>query len=82
MISQPSLGRIWRPHPALLAWLDGEPEGVRHRALVIGCGLGDDAEAVRRRGYRVSAFDIAPTAIARCRQRFPDSKVGLVYRRD
>lgn len=62
-------------HPALLTWLDGEPEAFHQPALVIGCGLGDDAEAVSRHGYRVSAFDIAPTAIERCRQRFPDSRV-------
>jgi SAM-dependent methyltransferase len=63
------------PHPALVAWLDEVPELRGRDALVIGCGLGDDAEAVSRRGCRVTAFDIAPTAIARCRQRFPDSRV-------
>ncbi len=63
------------PHPALLAWLDSEPEASLQQALVVGCGLGDDAEAVSRRGYTVTAFDIAPTAIARCRQRFPGSRV-------
>ena len=44
-------------------------------ALVIGCGLGDDAEELARRGYAVTAFDISPTAIARCRERFPQSPV-------
>ncbi len=63
------------PHPALLAWLDGQPQASQQAALVVGCGLGDDAEAVSRRGYRVSAFDIAPTAIASCLKRFPDSRV-------
>jgi len=63
------------PHPALLAWLDGQPDGGERDALVVGCGLGDDAEAVSRHGYRVTAFDIAPTAIARCRERFPHSQV-------
>lgn len=63
------------PHPALLAWLDRTQEGVHEQALVVGCGLGDDAEEVSRRGYQVSAFDLAPTAIARCRQRFPYSSV-------
>ena len=45
-------------------------------ALVIGCGLGDDAEALQAAGFQVSAFDISPTAIAWCRQRFPDSAVN------
>lgn len=44
--------------------------------MVIGCGYGDDAEELDRRGYWVTAFDIAPTAIARCRERFPSSEVA------
>jgi SAM-dependent methyltransferase len=63
------------PHPALLAWIELQPDARERDALVVGCGLGDDAEALSDRGYRVSAFDIAPTAIARCRRRFPDSRV-------
>lgn len=62
-------------HPALLAWLDRLPVPHGQTALVVGCGLGDDAEELSRRGWRVAAFDIAPTAIARCRQRFPGSAV-------
>jgi SAM-dependent methyltransferase len=64
------------PHPRLLEWLDGsdeEPNGAP--ALVIGCGLGDDAEELARRGYAVTAFDFAPTAIGWCHQRFPSSPV-------
>lgn len=61
------------PHPALVAWLDAEPGGAT--ALVIGAGLGDDAEALARRGLAVTAFDVSPTAIARCRERFPGSAV-------
>lgn len=63
------------PHPALLAWLDGVRAPGGQLALVVGCGLGDDAEAVSRYGYEVIAFDVAPTAIATCRRRFPDSRV-------
>jgi SAM-dependent methyltransferase len=62
-------------HPALTAWFDSSPAVHGQTALVVGCGLGDDAEELSRRGYGVTAFDIAPTAIARCWQRFPDSKV-------
>lgn len=63
------------PHRALLAWLEMHPEITGRDALVVGCGLGDDAEALSGQGYRVSAFDIAPTAIAQCRRRFPGSRV-------
>jgi SAM-dependent methyltransferase len=71
------------PHPLLVMWLDspGSPGGWPARpaagpeALVVGCGLGDDAEELARRGYAVTAFDVSPTAIARCRERFPRSPV-------
>jgi SAM-dependent methyltransferase len=71
------------PHPLLVLWLDspGWPGDcpARHaaggEALVVGCGLGDDAEELARRGYAVTAFDISHTAIARCRERFPQSPV-------
>lgn len=64
------------PHPDLLAWLDREQvNGAGQRALVVGCGLGDDAEELARRGFAVTAFDIAPRAIAACRRRFPHSQV-------
>src|ERR1700744_850266 len=62
-----------RPMPALVAWLDRQPPPAGQTALVVACGLGDDAEEVSRRGYRVTAFDLVPAAIAHCRDRFPDS---------
>jgi SAM-dependent methyltransferase len=63
-------------HPALVAWLERRPPPSGERTLVVGCGYGDDAEELGRRGYRVTAFDIAPTAIEWCRQRFPSSRVA------
>jgi SAM-dependent methyltransferase len=68
-------GASFTPHPALVSWLDRQPGAAGECALVIGCGYGDDAEELARRGYRVMAFDVAPTAIARCRARFPSSAV-------
>ncbi|YAF97639.1 MAG: class I SAM-dependent methyltransferase [Nodularia sp. CChRGM 3473] len=67
------------PHPYLQDWLTTHnPQGEGHSALVIGCGLGDDAEALAKRGYQVTAFDISPTAVDWCQQRFPDSPVTYV----
>ncbi len=64
------------PNPALVAWLErAEAHGAPGRAVVVGCGLGDDAEELSRRGYGVVAFDVAPTAVAWCRRRFPTSRV-------
>jgi SAM-dependent methyltransferase len=64
------------PNPNLVAWLDRTADrGTGERALKVGCGLGDDAEELSARGFDVTAFDVAPTAIERCRERFPESSV-------
>lgn len=42
---------------------------------MVGCGLGDDAEYIAGLGFGTTAFDIAPTAIAAARFRFPGSQV-------
>jgi SAM-dependent methyltransferase len=64
--------------PLLLSWLEQQKElanGNRH-TLVVGCGLGDDAETLAQHHLSVTAFDISPRAIAWCRQRFPASTVA------
>ena len=62
--------------PLLVDWLQREqPDGNGDPALVVGCGLGDDAEALAAYGYAVTAFDVSASAIAWCRQRWPDSNV-------
>ncbi len=45
------------------------------RAVIVGCGLGDDAEVVAAAGYVTTAFDVSDEAVAWCRERFPDSTV-------
>jgi len=60
----------------LIPWADLEPNkyfkawaestglsGNNRKALVIGCGLGDDACYLDDLGFSVTAFDISPTAI-------------------
>ena len=46
------------------------------RVLVVGCGLGDDAEYLSKLGAKVTAFDLSQTAIDWCHQRFPTSQVN------
>ena len=53
------------PNALLLAWLDGRPApGADTPAVVVGCGLGADAALLARTGYRTTAFDVSPTAVA------------------
>src|ERR1043166_5400526 len=66
-----------KPNPNLMQWAQRERlRGEGKRALVIGCGLGDDAEALRALGFDVTAFDVAPTAIEWARRRFPETQVN------
>lgn len=61
-------------NPNLVEWLDqADLSPADTRVLKVGCGLGDDVEELVDRGFDVTAFDISPTAIEWCRDRFPDS---------
>lgn len=60
------------PNPNLTDWLARERiDGTGRRAAVVGCGLGDDAEALAGLGFSVLGFDLAPTAIAWATKRYP-----------
>ena len=64
------------PNPFLEQWVrERAPQGAGRRALVVGTALGDDAELLAARGFAVTAFDVAPTAIEAARRRFPGSSV-------
>jgi SAM-dependent methyltransferase len=67
------------PAANLVAWTAARHlDGGGRRALVVGCGLGDDAEHVAGLGFATTAFDISPSAIRLARERFPDSTVDYV----
>ena len=69
------------PSPLLVAFLSAPTRAgaVRDRScLVVGCGLGDDAECLAAAGGRVTAFDLSETAIGWCRRRFPNSPVSYL----
>jgi SAM-dependent methyltransferase len=66
-----------RPNSNLLDFWRMHPEETRGKqALVIGSGLGDDAEQLAAWGFQTTAFDVAPTAISAARKRFPASSVN------
>ncbi|WP_378739923.1 class I SAM-dependent methyltransferase [Nocardia brasiliensis] len=67
------------PNPLLVDWLERhERVGGGMRAMVVGCGLGRDAEHLAGLGFDTTAFDIAETAIKVARERFPSSMVNYV----
>ena len=62
--------------PGLLEFSAQHPLAAAGKtALVIGCGLGDDAEQLAAWGFATTAFDISATAIRTARKRFPHSSV-------
>jgi 2-polyprenyl-3-methyl-5-hydroxy-6-metoxy-1,4-benzoquinol methylase len=64
-------------NPLLASYLG---EDIIHggRALVIGCGLGDDAKALEDAGYDVTAIDVSQTALDLAQERFPDSGITFL----
>ncbi len=71
-----------------IPWADLEPNryfrafaeknGLRgngRSALVVGCGLGDDARYLDDLGFKVTAFDISPTAIEWARRLHADRDI-------
>lgn len=64
------------PSPFLQEWVQARDiEGTGKTAIVVGCGLGRDAEPIARLGFTTTAFDVSPAAIEEARTRNPDSSV-------
>ncbi len=64
------------PCPYLMKWLKNcRFSHTKRTAIVVGCGVGDDAEALSEAGYEVTAFDISPEAIRLCKNRYPETRV-------
>jgi SAM-dependent methyltransferase len=67
------------PQAVLVAWADARPPAREgQRALVVGCGLGRDAEYIASRGFATAAFDVSATAIEMAKRRHPGSRVEYV----
>lgn len=69
-----------RPTPAepIDEWARERGAGAGRRAVVVGCGLGRDAELLAELGYATTAFDVAPSAVEQARQRHSGSTVNYV----
>jgi SAM-dependent methyltransferase len=61
------------PDQRLVEWARDRPAGGW--ALVVGCGLGDDAVLLAGLGWEVVAFDVSRSAIQSARGRFPGSQI-------
>ena len=64
------------PNRFFRAW--AEKSGLRgegRKALVVGCGLGDDAVYLDDLGFDVTGFDISPTAIEWARKLHKDREI-------
>ena len=74
-----------------IPWADLEPNayfrrwaetigltGENRTALVVGCGLGDDARFLHDLGFKVTAFDISPTAIEWARRLHHETDINFV----
>jgi SAM-dependent methyltransferase len=68
-----------QPQPLLAGWTrERALDGTGLRAVVVGCGLGADAEHVAALGYDTVAFDVSGTAVDLARDRHPGSDVRYV----
>src|SRR5215204_2961101 len=74
-----------------IPWADLEPnrffrewaektnlQGNNRNALVVGCGLGDDARYLHDLGFKVTAFDISRTAIEWARRLHHETDINFV----
>jgi SAM-dependent methyltransferase len=64
------------PNRFFRAWAESTGlKGHRRKALVVGCGLGDDAKYLHDLGFKVTAFDVSPTAIEWARKVYGDAGI-------
>jgi len=68
-----------KTHASFAEWLGRHTlAGAGKTALVVGCGMGDDAVELESLGFDVTAFDVSKSAIRFCKERFEQSKVEFV----
>jgi 2-polyprenyl-3-methyl-5-hydroxy-6-metoxy-1,4-benzoquinol methylase len=65
-----------KPNPNLIEFINKNKTVISFGScVVVGCGLGDDAEYLSTIGFKVDSFDISSTSIEICKERFPKSNV-------
>jgi SAM-dependent methyltransferase len=68
----------FKPNPNLVEWMRlNKSLIISGDCLVVGCGVGDDAEYLAEIGFNVDSFDISATAINLCKAR--NTRSGVNY---
>ena len=62
-------------NPLLQTYLDDIDHTHKGKALVVGCGLGDDAHALELAGYDVVAIDVSESALEIAKERSVGSSI-------
>ncbi len=66
------------PNRYFRAWAESNGlKGGGRSALVVGCGLGDDANYLSDLGFKVTAFDLSPTAIEWAKKLYPGKGIDF-----
>lgn len=65
------------PNPFLVEYLQEHRDTNGKKALVVGCGLGDDAKALCDAGFEVTAIDISESAIKWANKRFTEDNISF-----
>jgi SAM-dependent methyltransferase len=63
------------PHPFLVDWMNNHPSEKVGSALVVGCGLGEDAVYLAKRGWNVTAFDLSASAVEWAKEMYPNPSI-------
>ncbi|WP_392542157.1 class I SAM-dependent methyltransferase [Oryzobacter telluris] len=64
-----------QPYPPVADLVAAQGDGIGRRGVVVGAGLGADAEHLAERGWATTAFDVSASAVDLARGRHPDTVV-------
>ena len=63
------------PHPFLVDWMEQHSTQPIGSALIVGCGLGEDAVYLAEKGWKVTGFDLSESAISWVKEMHPHQSI-------